>query len=352
MTGTEERLATGDAVNVAARLEQAAQPGEVLIGEATLGSCGDAVEVEPVEPLELKGKAKRVPAYRLVHVWRVPERRHDAPFVGRERELALLREAWERVREEQCCELVTVVGEAGVGKSRLVAEALAGVEARSSAAAACPTARGSRYWPVVEVLKQLGERPPEEAVAAPIRSLLGESGAATSADEIAWAFRKTVEQAAAEQPLVVVFDDIQWGEDTFLDLIEHVALLSSGASILLLCISRPEIGERRRSWPVTLRLEPLRDEAVEQLIGERIPDGCARGSLAPRAETRSSSRRWWRWPATGMVKSLSPPRCRRCSRRAWISSMPASGASSSVERSKARSSTAVRCKRSPPTDPR
>ena len=167
---------------------------------------------------------------------------------------------------------VTVVGEAGVGKSRLVAEALAGVEAAIVRGRCLPYGEGITYWPVVEVLKQLGERPLEEAVAAPIRSLLGESGAATSAEEIAWAFRKTVEQAAAEQPLVVVFDDIQWGEDTFLDLIEHVALLSSGASILLLCISRPEIGERRRSWPVTMRLEPLRDEAVEQLIGERIPD--------------------------------------------------------------------------------
>ena len=272
VTGTAERLATGDAVNVASRLESAAPPGEVLLGEATHELVRAVVDVEPVEPLELKGKAKRVPAYRLVHVRPVPERRHDASFVGRERELALLREAWGRVREEQCCELVTVVGEAGVGKSRLVAEALAGVEAAIVRGRCLPYGEGITYWPVVEVLKQLGERPPEEAVAAPIRSLLGESGAATSADEIAWAFRKTVEQAAAEQPLVVVFDDIQWGEDTFLDLIEHVALLSSGASILLLCISRPEIGERRRSWPVTLRLEPLRDEAVEQLIGERIPD--------------------------------------------------------------------------------
>ena len=272
VTGTAERLATGDAVNVASRLESAAPPGEVLLGEATHELVRAVVDVEPVEPLELKGKAKRVPAYRLVHVRPVPERRHDASFVGRERELALLREAWGRVREEQCCELVTVVGEAGVGKSRLVAEALAGVESAIVRGRCLPYGEGITYWPVVEVLKQLGERPPEEAVAAPIRSLLGESGAATSADEIAWAFRKTVEQAAAEQPLVVVFDDIQWGEDTFLDLIEHVALLSSGASILLLCISRPEIGERRRSWPVTLRLEPLRDEAVEQLIGERIPD--------------------------------------------------------------------------------
>ena len=272
VTGTAERLATGDAVNVASRLESAAPPGEVLLGEATHELVQAVVDVEPVEPLELKGKAKRVPAYRLVRVRPVPERRHDASFVGRERELALLREAWGRVREEQCCELVTVVGEAGVGKSRLVAEALAGVEAAIVRGRCLPYGEGITYWPVVEVLKQLGERPLDEAVAAPIRSLLGESGAATSADEIAWAFRKTVERAAAEQPLVVVFDDIQWGEDTFLDLIEHVALLSSGASMLLLCISRPEIGERRRSWPVTLRLEPLREEAVEQLIGERIPD--------------------------------------------------------------------------------
>ena len=123
VTGTEERLATGDAVNVAARLEQAAQPGEVLLGEPTLALVRDAVDVEPVEPLELKGKAEPVPAYRLVRVRDVPERRHEGPFVGRERELALLREAWQRVRAEQRCELVTVVGDAGIGKSRLVAEA-------------------------------------------------------------------------------------------------------------------------------------------------------------------------------------------------------------------------------------
>ena len=129
VTGTEERLATGDAVNVAARLEQAAQPGEVLIGQPTLALVRDAVEVEPVEPLELKGKAEPVPAYRLLRVRDAPERRHGALFVGRERELALLREAWERVRAEQRCELVTVVGDAGVGKSRLAAEVLASIEA-------------------------------------------------------------------------------------------------------------------------------------------------------------------------------------------------------------------------------
>jgi len=270
VTGTEERLATGDAVNVAARLEQAAQPGEVLVGRPTLALVGDAVEVEPVEPLELKGKAEPVPAYRLVRVREAPERLHRALFVGRERELATVREAWERVQAEQRCELVTVVGDAGVGKSRLGAELLASVEATVVRGRCLPYGEGITYWPVVEVLKQLDLLPADEAAAVAIGSLLGETEAATSAEEIAWAFRKTLEEAAAERPLVVVFDDIQWGEETFLDLIEHVALLSSGAAILLLCIARPELSERRSAWPVTLRLEPLGDEAVAELIPERI----------------------------------------------------------------------------------
>ena len=270
VTGTEERLATGDAVNVAARLEQAAQPGEVLVGQPTLALVRDAAEVEPVEPLELKGKAEPVPAYRLLRVREAPERRHEGQFVGRERELALLREAWERVQAEQRCELVTVVGDAGVGKSRLVAEGLSSVEATVVRGRCLPYGEGITYWPVVEVLKQLDLLPPDEAAAAAIRSLLGETEAATSAEEIAWAFRKTLEHAAAERPLVVVFDDIQWGEETFLDLIEHVALLSSGASILLLCMARPELSERRPAWPVTLRLEPLGDEDVDELIPKRI----------------------------------------------------------------------------------
>ncbi|MEJ7567691.1 MAG: adenylate/guanylate cyclase domain-containing protein [Gaiellaceae bacterium] len=270
VTGTEERLATGDPVNVAARLEQAARPGEVLIGQPTLALVRDAVEVEPVEPFLLKGKAQPVPAYRLLRVGD-QERRHDALFVGRERELAFVREAWERVKAEQRCELVTILGDAGVGKSRLVAEVLASVEATVVRGRCLPYGEGITYWPVVEVLKQLDLVPSDEAAAAAIRSLLGESEAATSAEEIAWAFRKTLEQAAVERPLVVVFDDIQWGEETFCDLIEHVALLSAGAAILLLCIARPELTERRPAWPVTLRLGPLGDEDVDELIAERIP---------------------------------------------------------------------------------
>jgi len=136
-----------------------------------------------------------------------------------------------------------------------------------------PYGEGIIYWPVVEVLKQLPVLPPDVTAAAAIRSLLGETGAPTSAEEIARAVRKTLEHASAERPLLVVFDDIQCGEETFLDLIEHVALLSSGAPILLLCIARPEFTDGRFGWPVTLRLEPLGEEDVEELIPERISGG-------------------------------------------------------------------------------
>ena len=154
-----------------------------------------------------------------------------------------------------------MVGEAGVGKSRLVAEVLTSIDARVVRGRCLPYGEGITYWPVVEVLKQLDSEPADEAAAVAIRSLLGESEAATSAEEIAWAFRKTLEHAAAERPLVVVFDDIQWGEQTFHDLIEHVAL-STGAAMLLLCMARPELVERRPTWPVTLRLGSLGDEPM------------------------------------------------------------------------------------------
>jgi class 3 adenylate cyclase/tetratricopeptide (TPR) repeat protein len=276
VTGTQERLATGDAVNVAARLEQAAPPGEVLIAQPTLQLVRAAVEVEAGEPLRLKGKAEPVPAYRLLAVGVVPERSHDTQFVGRQREIVLLRDAWSRVQAGQCCELVTVVGEAGVGKSRLVEEALASVEATVVRGRCLPYGEGITYWPVVEVLKQLRVSPPDEAVALAIRSLLGERATTSSPEEIAWAFRKTLEHVAARRSLIVVFDDIQWGEETFRDLIEHVALLATGVPLLLLCMARPELVERRPTWPVTLPLGPLMDEAVDELIPQKIADDLRR----------------------------------------------------------------------------
>ncbi|MGD0713891.1 MAG: adenylate/guanylate cyclase domain-containing protein [Gaiellaceae bacterium] len=265
VSGTGERLAVGDAVNVAARLEQAARPGEVLIGEETFAFVEGAAVVEHVEPLEIKGKAEPVEALRLLSVRDAPQRGHELPFVGRERELALVRETWRRVCHDRCCELVTIVGEAGIGKSRLVAESLRDIEATPVQGRCLPYGNGITYWPVVEVLKQLRLVPDDARVATAIRSLLGESDARIGSEELAWAVRKTLEQAAGTKPLVVVFDDIHHGEETFLDLIEHVALLSAGEPILLLCMARPELTERRPSWPVGLQLEPLSDEQMEEL---------------------------------------------------------------------------------------
>ena len=270
VTGTQERLATGDAVNVAARLEQAAAPGEILIGKETLRLVSAGVEVGPVDPLELKGKAAPVPAYRLVSLLDAPARSHASRFVGRAGELALLAEAWQRAIEESRCEFVTLLGEAGVGKSRLVAELLAALDVRSVQGRCLPYGEGITYWPVVEVLKQLDALPSDPAAASSIRSLLRETDAVTSAEEIAWAFRKLLEEQA---PLVVLFDDIQWGEETLLDLIEGVAVLSSGAPLLILCVARPELLERRPSWPVSVRLGPLPEEEVEELIGGQVTAG-------------------------------------------------------------------------------
>jgi class 3 adenylate cyclase/tetratricopeptide (TPR) repeat protein len=262
VTGTEERLVTGDAVNVAARLEQAAEGGEILIGEPTLALVRDAVDTEPVQPLELRGKEQPVSAHRLVAVHDARERAHEHPFVGRERELELLAQAWLRARNDRRCERLTIVGDAGGGKSRLIAEFVSSMNAPVVRGRCISYGEGITYWPVVEVLKQLDALPSDPAAAASLRSLLGESETATSPDEIAWAFRKLLEERA---PLVCVFDDVQWAEETFLDLVEHVALLSS-APILLLCLARPDFAERRPEWPVSFRLEPLAGDDVEALI--------------------------------------------------------------------------------------
>ena len=267
VAGTEERLAAGDALNVAARLQQAAAPNEALIGEATLELVRGRADVEPLEPLRAKGKAEPLRAFRLVSVLPVAQPGPESRFVGRGQELASIRLAWERARSEQRCELVTIVGEAGVGKSRLVAEALAGIEARSVHGRCLPYGEGITYWPVAEVVKQLGRLPADPGAAESIRSLLGESDQGTSADEISWAFRRLAEAAA---PVVLVFDDIHWGEETFLDLVEQLALLSSGAALLVLCMARPELLDRKAEWPVALQLQPLPAADVHELIGEHV----------------------------------------------------------------------------------
>ncbi len=272
VTGTKERLATGDAVNVAARLEQAAAPGEILIGAVTRELVRGAVEAEPIEPLMVKGKAKPVAAFRLKTVKGEATRRHDAPLVGRQIELAGLRSTYEDAVRERGCRLFTVVGAAGVGKSRLAYEFLGALDARVVRGRCLSYGQGIAYWPVVEILKQLDALPSDPAAAAPLRFLLRETDVRASPEEIAWGFRKLLEEQAQARPLVCLFDDIQWAEQTLRDLIEHVALLSRGAPILLLCLARPELAESHPDWPVALRLEPLPSSDVDALIPGTLPD--------------------------------------------------------------------------------
>src|SRR4051794_1008052 len=280
VTGTEERLATGDAVNVAARLEQAAQPGEVLVGQETFNLVRGVANTEPIQPIAAKGKTEPLPGYRLLSV-RAGDapRSGEAPMVGRERQLQLLEHAFASASAERSCHLFTILGSAGVGKSRLAEEFLRTLDDAVLVRGRCLSyGEGISYWPVTEVVKQLQPETPE---GTPLAAILGEEAAA-SPDEIAWAFRKLLESRAADRPLVVVFDDVHWGAPAFLDLVEHVADLSRGAPILLLCMARPELLDTRPSWgggklnATNVLLEPLASgeagELIDSLASEIPPD--------------------------------------------------------------------------------
>ncbi|MBA3244779.1 MAG: AAA family ATPase [Actinobacteria bacterium] len=270
VTGSGDTLVTGDPVNVAARLEQAAGIGEVLLGADTYRLVRDAVDVELLPPLEAKGKSKPLTAYRLVAVTgeEAHIRRFDAPLVGRDRESQLLAGAWARVLSERSCALFTILGSAGVGKSRLAQEFLAGVDATVVSARCLSYGEGITYWPAVEIVKQLlgAELPDDPAVAA----LLGHGQAAI--DEIAFGVRKLLEARAAERPLVVLLDDLHWAEPAFFELVEQVADLSRDAPILLLCLGRPELLDRRPGWSggklnaTSVLLEPLAAQETDDLI--------------------------------------------------------------------------------------
>ncbi len=272
VAGSGDSLVTGDAVNVAARLEQAAEAGEVIVGAETQRLVRDAVTVQPVD-IVAKGKPDPVAAFRLVEVdpgAAAIARRFDRPLIGRGRELAVLRDALSRAVEERACHLFTLLGAAGVGKSRLVAEFLAGADAAVVRGRCLDYGEGITYWPVIGVLKQLG--PAADAAVDAIAT-----GAATPR-ELQRTVRHVLEDAARERPLIVVFDDIHWGEGTFLDLVDHMADLSRGAPILLLCLARPELLEVRPAWgggklnASTVLLEPLSNAECETLL-DALGDG-------------------------------------------------------------------------------
>ena len=286
VTGTDERLATGDAVNVAARLEQAAGPGQVLLGETTVERVGDAVVLERLADLDLKGKSEPVPAWELREVRAEETRRLSAaPMVGRELELQALRDAFAEALDSHSCRLVTVVGAAGVGKSRLVAEFLGGLDGARVVLGRCVAyGDGITYRPVAEVVRQL--RPLEtlisdQRVLAALSGLVADDEA-SSTEEIAWAVRKLLEAAAAERPLVCVFDDVNWGEDTFLDLVEQVAALARGAPLLVVCMARPDLLDHRPGWGGLVRLEPLSDDESDLLIAELLGGAGLEESLRER----------------------------------------------------------------------
>jgi len=311
---TGQRLVTGDTVNTAARLEQAAPTSQVLLGETTYRLVRHAVEVEEVEPLELKGKAERVPAYRLVEVREAEtvERRRDSPLVGRERELGLLSDELAAATRDRACRRVTIVAQAGVGKSRLIEEfgrAATTSEARLLRGRCLPYGRGITFWPLVEIVRDAAAIEPEDSpeaaraklaqAAGPasddvvdrVASAVGLGGEDFSLDEIFWGTRKFFERQAGEQPLVVLFEDIHWAESGFLDLIEYVARNASGVPLLLLCATRPDLFEHRADWAESgalVELEPLTEEqsglVVQHLLGDApIPDD-ARARIVTAAE--------------------------------------------------------------------
>jgi predicted ATPase/class 3 adenylate cyclase len=300
---TGQRLVTGDAVNVAARLEQAAGERDVLLGELTYRLVRDNVDVEQVEPLELKGKSEPVPAYRLVGVRETsdPDERRGAPLVGRRDELALLTSALDEAAAARRARLVTIVGDAGVGKSRLTTEFLEVASRRALALGGrcLPYGDGITFWPIAEAVKaQAGivndddaagaasklaalADPAGDGVTARLASALGLTVEPFPVEELFWAVRRLLTHLAADREVVLVVEDVHWAEPTLLALIEHL-VQSVDAPVLILCPSRPELLEESPAWSTGERatrvaLEPL-DAAdakgmIESLLG--------RGSLDP-----------------------------------------------------------------------
>ncbi len=305
-----QAFATGDAVAVAQRLESAASPGEILMGHTTQQLVRDAVLVEPVEPLALKGKAEPVEAWRVLGVVSgAPAfaRRLDSPLVGRERELARLEQAVRRAQEERGCHMFTVLGAAGVGKSRLVGELLTSIggEARVLVGRCVPYGEGITFWPLTDLVRQaasigpalsqdeserrlrevVGGGPEADLVVQRLAAATGLSERQAGNEEIFWAVRKLIESLAFERPVVVAFDDVQWAEPTFLDLVEHLADWTRNAPVLLVCLARPDLLDERPTWgggklnATTILLEPLRHDEVEQLVENLLGRGRVAGEV-------------------------------------------------------------------------
>ena len=294
-----QRLVTGDAVNVAARLQQAARPGEVLLGRETWRLVRGAIVAEDVGTIEAKGKPGGVEAVRLVSVDPAGElaaRHMGVRLVGRDRELGRLIRAFEDAVADRRCWLFTLLGPAGAGKSRLVAELVGRVDQRATIlrGRCLPYGDGITYWPIAEIVRQvtgidetddapsaglklaelLGEEPDAPQIRERLSTAIGLAAGTVDREGSAWAFRRLLEILARQRPVVVMVDDIHWAEPGLLDLLDHVARWSRGASILLTVVARPEFLDDRADWAgglvnaTTLLLEPLTDAETRELAGE------------------------------------------------------------------------------------
>ena len=289
--GADQKLATGDAVNITARLEQAAPANEIYIGEVTYRLVRDAVEVEPVAPLTLKGKAQPLAAYRLlsVHGQDGNVRRVDTPVVGRDAELTVLQSAWDAVRAERRAHLVSVIGDAGIGKSRLVRELIdrAGSDARIVCGRCLAYGDGITFWPLREMVvlaagirsddtpdiacEKLLACTGDAEIADRMASATGLSAAAFPLHEIHWGTRRFLQVLAAQGPVLALFDDIHWAEPAFLDLLENLIETIGDAPVLLLATARHDLLEERPQWGARGRsqrlvLRPLGDAAATQVV--------------------------------------------------------------------------------------
>jgi class 3 adenylate cyclase/tetratricopeptide (TPR) repeat protein len=313
---TDSTFATGEAVNVAARLQQAASPGEILIGDAAHRLTQGRIEAAEAGPLELRGFRNPIPAYRAIAAidGQAPLPAISAPFVGRESELDLLENTLARTIRDRRPHVFTVYGEPGVGKSRLLREFLAGVEGTTILAGrALPYGEGITYWPLAEMVKaaagitdddpmetakqKLIECCGDEAIA----ELLGLASGVMDAvegergqPEIAWAAREFVDELADVQPLILVFEDIHWAEEPLLELIDHLAQWVRERALLILCLARPELLDVRPGWgggrvrSTAIELEPLpRDQSealAEALLAEHDVPEKVRARLLDKTE--------------------------------------------------------------------
>ena len=291
---SDSTFATGEAVNLAARLQASAAANEILVGPAAARLLRGRVELEPARQLELRGWREPVAAQRVTCVADLgdPVRGLSAPLVGRESELELLENTFERTSRARRSSLVTVYGDPGVGKSRLVREFLAGLEGATVLIGRClPYGEGVTYWPLAEMVKAsagIVDNDPldeaqeklracceDEAVADLLGLAVGVLEAVEgerSQQDIAWAARAWAEQLAQAQPLVLVFEDVHWGEEPLLELMEHLAASVREAPLLLVCLARPELLDVRPGWgggrvrSTTFELGPLQPEENELLI--------------------------------------------------------------------------------------